>query len=98
MFPLFLSNETWARFLMDDQYIKSLFIMSSIVKISGVSCRWVFLVLDFFVYIKGAVIWNPATSYDEMTSFRNSSVLCSNGQYFLAHMSYFLAHMSYFKF
>jgi len=37
----------------------------------------------------GAVIWNPVTSYDEMMSFRNSSVWCPNGQYFLAHMPYF---------
>ena len=47
---------------------------------------------------KGAVIWNPATSYDEMTSFCNSSVWCPNWQYFLAQMPYVLAPMLYFKF
>ncbi len=50
------------------------------------------------VHRKGAVIWSPGTSYDEMTSFRISSVWCPNGPYFLAHMQYFPAHMPYFKF
>jgi hypothetical protein len=49
-------------------------------------------------YGSGEVIWRPETSYDEMPSFRISSVWCPNGPYFLAHMPNFLVHISYFKF